>query len=252
MFTNFKLTIEYDGTDFHGWQRQSTERTVQAEIEKAIATITGQKTPLIGSGRTDAGVHALAQTANFRSGTRLGPDALGRALNSMMPPDIVIKACIQVPPEFHARFDVVSKSYHYRILNRPLPPAVGRQYAWNVRRPLDIAAMRTALTHIRGTHDFKAFEASGSPRAHTVRHILQAELAAAPDGHLTVILTGNGFLRFMVRNIVGTLVDVGLGKTNTDGFKAILQSRDRTRAGVTAPPRGLFLMMVEYSSPDKS
>ncbi len=243
---NVKLLIEYDGTLFHGWQRQKSDRTIQEEIEKALGTMIGEKVTLNGSGRTDAGVHALGQTANFRHDTRLTPDIFHKGLNSLLPDDIVIKSCEQAAPDFHARFDAKSKKYRYRILNRDLPMAVGRHYAWFIRRELSLDAMRSTLPHIIGSHDFKAFEGTGSPRAHTTRIVMNASLNERESGFLEFEIEANGFLRFMVRNIVGTLVDVGLGKLTPDDFTRIRRSKDRNQASATAPAHGLFLMEVVY------
>jgi tRNA pseudouridine38-40 synthase len=246
MLKNFKITIEYDGTDYHGWQRQADDRTIQGEIEKALMTMTGNKVILTGSGRTDAGVHAFGQAANFHCRTALDPDVFQKALNSLLPKDIVITGCTQVSVKFHARYDVKSKSYHYRILNRDLPAAIFRQYAWYIRKRLNLDAMASSLRYIIGTHDFKAFEGTGSPRANTIRSVMHADLEKMDDGYLIFKIQGNGFLRFMVRNIVGTLVDVGLGKITPNDFNNILLSKDRNLAGVTAPAHGLFLMQVTY------
>ena len=248
---NFKLIIEYDGTDFHGWQRQKNDRTIQQEIEQALfsMTATAQRITLNGSGRTDAGVHAYGQVANFLCETGLTGTVFQKGLNSILPDDIVIKDCRLVDPDFHARYDARSKIYHYRIINRSLPPAIGRQYAWFIRRELNPAAMRSALSQIIGSHDFKSFEGSGSPRAHTVRNIMTAGLTEHPDGLLVFEIEADGFLRFMVRNIVGTLVCVGQGKMNAAEFGEILASRNRDLAGPTAPPQGLFLVEVRYPSP---
>jgi tRNA pseudouridine38-40 synthase len=246
MMKNFKITIEYDGTGYHGWQRQKTDRTIQEEIEKAVLTITGQQLSLTGSGRTDAGVHAYAQVANFKCETSLGPQDLFRGLNSLTADDIVIRSCEEVETSFHARYDVKCKSYVYKILNRPDPAAIGRQYAWHIRKKLNLEALRAASTYLIGSHDFKAFEGAGSPRAHTTRSVFKASLAEEPNGYLAFEIEADGFLRFMVRNIVGTLVKVGLGKISPADFKGILESKDRDQAGATAPAHGLFLKNVNY------
>ena len=243
---NFKITIEYDGSAYHGWQRQATDRTIQGDIETALMTMTGSRVALIGSGRTDAGVHALNQVANFQCDTLLAPKVFLKGLNSLLPEDIVITSCEEVTERFHARYDVKSKIYHYRILNRPLPVAIYRQYAWHIRKELDLDAMRSTLRLIVGRHDFKAFEGSGSPRADSVRHVMNADLVKKDDGYIVLEIEGDGFLKFMVRNIVGTLVDVGLGKITPDEFKRILESKDRNLAGITAPAHGLFLASVKY------
>ncbi len=244
--TNFKLIIEYDGTSYHGWQRQKNDRTVQEEIEKALMSMTGKKVVLSGSGRTDAGVHALGQVANFHCDTKLTPDVFQKGLNSLTDRDIVIRECTQADEKFHARYDAKSKIYNYRILNRLIPAAVSRQYFWFIRRKLNISAIRSAILHIIGTHDFKAFEGTGSPRSHTKRCVLNANLVEQDDGYLLFEIEANGFLKFMVRNIVGTLADVGYDKITPDDFKKIIVSKDRNQAGPTAPPHGLFLMNVKY------
>lgn len=243
---NFKLLIEYDGSCFSGWQRQKHDRTIQAEIEQALATMTKQKIVLNGSGRTDAGVHALGQTANFYCDTNLPAVVFHRGLNCLLPEDIVIKSCEVVPHEFHARFDARSKIYRYRILNRELPQAVGRQYAWFVRKELNLTAMQAAAVYLVGKHDFKAFEGSGSPRSSSLRRVIRTELFRQNDDMIVFEIEADGFLRFMVRNIVGTLVDVGLQKITPRDLKDILLSADRNRAGITAPPQGLFLVKVRY------
>jgi len=246
MAENFKLTIEYDGGAYHGRQRQKEDRTIQFEIEKAIKTVTGESVALIGSGRTDAGVHALAQVANFSCSTGLSSRDIHRALNSLTPVDIVIRKCEKVDENFHARYDAKSKIYIYRILNSKIPIAVGRQYSWLIKNELDVDSMRKALNHVRGSHDFKAFEGTGSPRPHTVRHVMKAEIDFHDKGILVFEIEADGFLRYMVRNITGSLVDVGLSKISPEEFERILLSKDRNLAGPTAPPQGLFLKLVNY------
>ena len=246
MLQNFKLTIEYDGTEYQGWQRQKNGRTIQEVIENAINIMTREKVSLTGSGRTDAGVHALGQTANFHCNTEIGPETFQKGLNSLVPDDIVIKECCLVDDKFHARYDAKSKTYRYNILNQRLNSAISRRYVWHIRKVLDPEAMRSAIRHIAGTHDFKAFEGSGSPGSNTIRTVINATLVEADQNNLSFQIEANGFLRYMVRNIVGTLVEVGLGKITSDDFKTILLSRDRNRAGATAPPHGLFLLSVKY------
>ena len=246
MTKNFKITIEYDGSCYHGWQRQKKNCSIQDEIEKALKKMTSSKVSLIGSGRTDAGVHAAGQVANFKCDTRLEPEAFFKGLNSLLPEDIIIKDCQLVGMAFHARYDVRSKIYHYKILNRAVPAAVGRQYSWFLRKALDRQKMRAAAAHIIGRHDFKAFEGAGSPRQNTIREVLSAELIEHEGGILIFQIEADGFLRYMVRNLVGTLVDVGLGKITPADFKDILDSRDRSQAGATAPALGLTLIKVNY------
>lgn len=243
----FKLIIEYDGTAYHGWQRQKALPTVQGTIEAVLKTMTGQCAAVIGSGRTDAGVHALHQVAHFAVDTTLTADVFRNGLNSLLPHDIVVKKCECVPDTFHARYDVKSKIYEYVILNRTLPVAIGRRYVWHVRTKLDLKSMREALACLKGTHDFSAFESTGSARSSSVRTVMNTQLAPKDgDDYLVFGIEADGFLRFMVRNIVGTLVDVGKRKISPEGFWEILRSKDRNRAGATAPPHGLFLKEVRY------
>jgi tRNA pseudouridine38-40 synthase len=246
MMKNFKITVEYDGTSYHGWQRQKNEHTIQQEIERALLTMTGKKILLTASGRTDAGVHALGQVANFHCDTALSPQSFQNGINSLTKDDIVIISCDIVDENFHARFDAKSKTYHYKILNRTLPAAINRQFTWFIKKKLDLDAMGLALSHIIGTHDFKAFEGTGSPRSHRTRCIFKADILQHGKGQIVIQIEADGFLRFMVRNIVGTVVEVGLKKITADDFKKILLSKDRSRAGATAPPQGLFLMQVKY------
>ena len=243
---NYKLTIEYDGTIYHGWQIQANDISIQETIEIALSTMTREKIRLSGSGRTDAGVHALGQVANFKTTSQIPADGFFAGLNSLLPDDIVITACEAVDDNFHARFSAKIKTYQYRIFNHQIPIAIGRQYAWHIRKKLDIAAMQQAVTHIIGTHDFKSFEGTGSPRDHTTRTVINADLAEMDDEYLIFEITANGFLKYMVRNLVGTLVNVGLLKTSQDEFKQILEAKNRDLAGATAPPQGLFLVNVSY------
>lgn len=242
----YKLTMEYDGTAYHGWQVQAGDITLQETLEKALSLMTKESIRLAGSGRTDAGVHALGQTASFKTASKIPADGFRSGLNSLLPDDIVILDCEEVTEDFHARFSATSKTYQYRIYNQPLPIAIGRQYAWHVRKPLDIEAMNEAVGNIIGTHDFKSFEGSGSPRAHTVRTVAHAVVEKTSEGFVLFEITANGFLRYMVRNLVGTLVDVGIKKISPDEFKKILEAENRDRAGATAPAHGLFLVNVRY------
>ncbi len=246
MLNNFRLTIEYDGTAYNGWQRQKAGRTIQGEIENAIRVMTRQKVTLTGAGRTDSGVHALGQVANFVCDTALEPGVFIKGLNSLLPCDIIIRDCVSEKKEFHSRYDAKSKIYNYRILNREIPSAIERYYTWFIRKKIDVDEMRKAASHLVGTHDFKAFEGTGSPRKSTIRSISRAEVLLKKDDLIIFEIEADGFLRFMVRNIVGTLVCVGLGKIKDTDFKGILESRDRGNAGITAPPHGLFLIEVKY------
>jgi tRNA pseudouridine38-40 synthase len=246
MLNNFKLTIEYDGTDYNGWQSQRNGRTIQDEIEKAIGIMTRQKITLIGAGRTDAGVHALGQIANFFCDTAIEPGEFIKGLNSILPTDIVIRDCATIHHGFHSRYDARGKRYNYRIVNREIPPAIGRQYIWFIRKKIDVDAMQEAASYLAGTHDFKAFEGTGSPRKSTIRKVLKADVLLKKADMIVFEIEADGFLRFMVRNIVGTLIDVGLAKITPGDFRNIMESRDRGNAGITAPPQGLFLIEVKY------
>lgn len=248
MDKNFKLTIEYDGTGFHGWQRQKNDRTIQGEIEAALATIIGRRVTLIGSGRTDAGVHALGQVANFHCETDLTTGVFLKGLNSLLPEDIVIRSCTEVDGSFHARFDAVGKTYRYRILNRQIRSAIDCRYAWFVRKKLQLEPMCAAVSQIVGTHDFKSFEGSGSPRSSTIRRVMRADLQEKKNDYIVFDIEAEGFLRFMVRNLVGTLVAVGQGHITPADFHRIQLAKNRDLAGATAPPHGLFLMRVTYET----
>lgn len=243
---NFKLTIEYDGTNYHGWQIQKIEPTIQQEIEKALEKMTRTKTKVIGAGRTDAGVHALGQAASFKCKTSISPDAFKKGLNSILPKDIVISQCIYVQEQFHARYDAENKIYLYKILNTDTPSPILRNYVWHIKKKLDIDSMQKAAMHLCGTHDFKAFEGAGSPKKDTFRYIEYAQFTKENSEIILFEIKGNGFLKFMVRNIVGTLAEAGIGKITADDFKDILFSKDRTNAGPTAPAQGLFLVDVNY------
>lgn len=243
---NYFIIIEYDGSGYHGWQRQKGVLTIQEVIETRLAVMTGENITVWASGRTDAGVHALGQAAHFLSQTNIPPDAMWRGLNSLLPNDIVIKHLRPTAREFHARFQAKSKIYEYRILNRFLPSALSRNYLWHIPRELNLESIEKGLKILEGEHDFKSFQASGSRVKNTVRTMFRAEVAKKPGNLLVFTLEANGFLRYMVRNIVGTLVDLGRGKITLERFEQILQSRDRTQAGMTALARGLYLMKVKY------
>ncbi len=242
---NIKLTITYDGSNYHGWQVQKDKKTIQGTIELQLKKITGEKIRLIGSGRTDAGVHALNQVANFKTDSDLIPLQIQKALNSLLPEDIYIKSAEYVPLEFHARYMAKSKTYEYRILNRQEPNIFQRKYHWHVIPKLDIERMRSALSLLKGTHDFSSFMSAGSSIKDPIRTIFKIELYKDND-LLKVIIEANGFLRYMVRNIIGTVVQVGYGKISLNEFKNIFAARDRRLAGKKAPAKGLFLVKVRY------
>ena len=243
---NIKIIIEYDGKNFAGWQNQPGKTSIQGEIEKAINEITGEDVDLIASGRTDAGVHALGQTANFHTESNLPVDRFTYALNSKLPKSIVVKNAEEVDDRFHSRYNCKGKTYRYIINNNEFPSALERYREFHVPYTLNLEDMEKALKKFEGEHDFKGFKSSGgSPKKTTVRTITKAEMKEN-DGRIIIELTGDGFLYNMVRIICGTVVDVGLGKINEAEIEDIINSGDRTRAGKTLPPHGLYLVKVFY------
>jgi tRNA pseudouridine38-40 synthase len=247
MKQNFKLIIEYDGTSFFGWQRQLKEITIQGELESALSLILNQKIKINGSGRTDAGVHALGQVANFHAETSMYPGILKKGINSLMKQPIVIHDCSLVDSKFHARYNAKSKEYNYFILNRPDPCALGASYVWHIKKPLDLGPMNHCCGLITGSHDFKSFENTGSPRSSTIREVFFARVEPHKEDQVVFKISATGFLKNMVRNLIGTLVDAGLKKITVKEFEAILLARNRALAGNTAPARGLLLKQVNYS-----
>lgn len=240
---NLRLTLEYEGTGYHGWQAQPGLVTIQQVIEDRLERILRESVTLIGAGRTDAGVHAREQVANFRCSSSLPLPNLHRGLNSLLPDDIAAVGMAEAPPEFNSRYWALSKLYVYRILNRPCPSPHRRLYSWRISRPLEVEAMREALSCVTGEHDFSAFRASGCTARSVVRTVYRAELIRSGDC-VEILLEANAFLRYMVRNIVGTLVQVGEGKRKPEEMAAVLSGRDRRLAGPTAPARGLTLEKV--------
>jgi len=247
MNQNFKIVIEYDGSDFFGWQRQLKEKTIQGEIEKGLSKILNQEIKIIGSGRTDAGVHAYGQVANFHANTIISPQKLKQGINSLIKQPIVIRECLIADDDFHARYNAVSKEYHYFILNRHDLCAIGRQYHWHIRHPLDIDMMNKCCKLTTGVINFKSFENSGSPRSTTIREVFFSNISRIDHNKFIYKICANGFLKYMVRNLIGNIVLVGLNKISLDEFMRILDAKDRTKAGPTAPPHGLFLKKVNYS-----
>lgn len=240
-----KLTVEYDGTNYHGWQIQNNVSTVQGEIEKAVYKITGEKTRVVGAGRTDKGVHALAQAAHFDTGSKIPADKFARALNTALPEDIAVISSEEVTPDFHSRFSSTGKTYEYRILNREIRSPIMAKRAWHIRGILDIKSMEQAASFFVGEHDFESFCASGHSVQTTVRTVFSSEWTN--DGDCLIYrISGNGFLYNMVRIITGTLIEVGLKKRTAESIPLLLNSRDRNLAGITAPPQGLYLVKVHY------
>ena len=246
MKRNFKLTLEYDGSQYHGWQRQQGVLTIQEVLESRLEIILGEPIRTRASGRTDAGVHARGQVVNLYSHTTLLAGEIQRGLNSLLPSDIVVLDAEEVAHAFHARFSAAGKTYEYRILNRTAPSALERHFAWHIRKPLDRAAMSACLESIVGLHDFSAFMAAGSVVTSAERRLYRATLEAPDAHHLLFHFEANGFLRHMVRNLVGTLVEVGKGKLSREDFLGVLKSKDRRQAGMTAPAHGLYLASVRY------
>ncbi len=243
---NIKLVVEYDGRGYHGWQRQAGSLSIQEVIESRLGVMFGQRVGVNASGRTDSGVHARGQVVNFRTRTRLGVDEIMKGLNSLLPHDIAVLEAREVDRSFHARFSALSKVYEYHILNRQAPSALLRNFSWHVRNTLSHEPMRECLEKIRGQIDFSAFMASGSEVSSTRRNMLRAELEHVGPDRLKFTYEADGFLRHMVRNLTGTIVEVGKGKRTTADFERILKSGDRRQAGITAPGYGLFLISVNY------
>ena len=239
------LTVEYDGTAYAGWQRQINGLAVQQVLEEALSCACGHPVSVTGSSRTDAGVHALMQMVHFDTDCTIPPDKYPFVLNNILPPDIRVQAGREVPAGFHARFLSSGKTYTYRILNRRHASALQRNICWHVPVPLDIDAMKQAIADLPGTHDFRAFEASGGTAKTTVRSLDRADLDVC-DGNITIIVSGNAFLYNMVRIIAGTLVEIGLGRLQPDAFRRAFESGSRLDLGMTAPPSGLELTEVRY------
>ncbi|MBI5043521.1 MAG: tRNA pseudouridine(38-40) synthase TruA [Nitrospirae bacterium] len=257
---NIKLIIEYDGTGYHGWQHQPRHINIQQTIKEKIETIAKEKINLIGASRTDAGVHAIAQVANFKTKSRMNEGEWQRALNSLLPSDIVIKKTEVVPPDFHARFSAKGKIYKYLILNQPVPSALYRNYAWHIPYPLKVNEMRKAAKSLIGRHDFSSFRASSCSAENPVRRIKRLVITKIPsypplvkggrgdyiDNFIQIVIEADAFLHHMVRNIIGTLIEVGTGKLLPSRIDSILKAKDRRLAGKTAPPHGLYLVKVIY------
>ncbi|MFZ1946540.1 MAG: tRNA pseudouridine(38-40) synthase TruA [bacterium] len=240
---NTRLLIEYDGSDFCGWQRQVKVRTVEGELLAALAPILSSEPEIIAAARTDSGVHALGQVANFTAVSPLEPERLAYALNSALPPDVRIIEADEAPLAFNARYDAVSRRYVYVVSLKPT--AVWRGYRWYVKWKLDVEAMNQAIAAVLGEHDFSAFTCKEEQRSPWIA-ISEASAEEIEPGVVTVRLRGKRFLRKMVRNLVGTLVEIGRGRMPPSELCDILASRDRKRAGPCAPPHGLYLVKVEY------
>jgi len=265
-----KLTIEYDGTNYCGWQIQPTGQSVQGVLCKAVRKMTGEENHVVGASRTDAGVHALGQVAHFRTSTMIPPVGFMRGINSAIDCDIAVTAAEEAPSDFHAQKDAVSKLYRYLILNGDAPSALLANRCWHVRDKLDIDAMKEAAECLAGKHDFKSFQAAGSSARDAVREIDRMGIRGIPPlckGRLggvdlppltppykggeayplvSIDVEGSGFVYHMVRNIVGTLILIGKGKLQARDMEKILKAKERKKAGATAPAKGLYLISVDY------
>ena len=253
-----KLTVAYDGTRFVGWQRQASGESIQGWLERALELLEGAPVTVHGAGRTDAGVHALGQVASVSITATHDPMTVLRAVNAQLPPDIRVRAVEEADADFHARFSARRKTYRYLLRNTPVASPFERSFAWHVPEPLRVAEMAEAAAALRGTHDFAAFRSTGSDVTTTVRTIVRSEMVRAADGAplpdtasaaglLTYDVEGDGFLRHMVRAIIGTLVDVGRGARTVSSVVALLEpGAGRGQAGATAPAHGLYLVAVDY------
>jgi tRNA pseudouridine38-40 synthase len=243
---NIKLTISYDGTDFHGWQRQPDVRTVQTVLEDAIFQLTGARSATNASGRTDAGVHALGQVVNFLTPSQHSMETFVRALNAILPHDVRIQSAHEKPQAFHATLDAKSKVYRYEIDNGPVADVFRLRYRWHVPHELDVAAMADAGRFLLGRHDFRSFETEWPNRTSSVRTIYCLTVDRA-DSLVSIEVEADGFLYNMVRSIAGTLMFVGAGKRESSWVKGVLEGEDRSLAGPTAPANGLILVKVTYT-----
>jgi tRNA pseudouridine38-40 synthase len=245
---NIRLILEYEGGGYHGWQIQPEALTIQEVLEDRIRSITQHPSRAVAAGRTDAGVHALQQVVHFHTPSALPVQAIRQGLNALLPPDVRVLRADEVDWSFHARFSAVSKRYEYRIWTAPVLSVFAHRYTWGISRGLDVDAMVIASRSILGSHDFTSFHSAKSDRRSPVRDVTgcgwQREVPV-----LRFWIEANGFLRYMVRSIVGTLVEIGLGKRTPDSMGQILAARDRRAAGFTAPARGLFLVSVSYPAP---
>jgi len=243
---NLKMVLEYDGTAYCGWQRQSNGLSIQQVLEEKISVMTGEAVKVIGSGRTDAGVHALGQVAHFKTASTIPDIHFLKGINSLLPRDIAGVALQEVDASFHARYDARSKVYRYQIVHGSVRPVLLRQYAWFVPGPLSLDSMGEAARLFKGTHDFSSFCSIHSDAPDHIRTIADIRVETGSRGLINIEMEADGFLRHMVRGIVGTLVEIGRGKRRVSDMQAVLQAKDRRHGGMTAPPQGLFLKEVKY------
>lgn len=243
---NIKLHIQFDGTDFSGWQLQVTDRTVQGVLEAALAELTGHQVRVYSSSRTDAGVHAVEMVVNFKMDTGLPLVAFHYGMNGLLPSDLQVTGAFDAPDDFSARFSSIGKTYMYRIQVGDTRFPLESRRAWHVRGNLDVAAMKRAAAVMVGRHDFSAFRSAQCDATNPVRTVDMLTVDTTPDGIISITIRARAYLRNMVRIIAGTLVEVGRGKKDVDWVLELLESGDRTKGGMTAPPQGLFLMKVHY------
>jgi len=241
----FRMVVEYDGTEYCGWQVQPDQPSVQGALEQALATILGETVRIEAAGRTDAGVHAHGQVVAFSTGRERDLFALQRGLNALCAPGITVRVIAPADDSFDPRRDARRRTYQYAIDNRPWPSPFRRRYAWHVPKPLDVDSMRAAAALLVGEHDFRSFQAADCDADSPVRQVFRSEIADR-DRELVYTIAATAFLRHMVRNVVGTLVEVGRGERTVKQFGDLLAARDRRLAGATAPPHGLSLVRVEY------
>jgi tRNA pseudouridine38-40 synthase len=247
---NIRIVVEYDGTNLYGWQLQKDKPTVQGELQRALEEIEGRKVLVIGSGRTDAGVHAEGQVANFHTSSPIPSRKWPEALNAHLPPDIAVVGAMEVPLAFHAQYGATSKTYRYRVLNRTVRGALDRDRCHLVKAPLDVAKMAEAAKLLVGTHDFRSFGSEMSKKEKTVRTICSFEVRSAAP-YVEFVVTGDGFLYNQVRSMVGTLLRVGMGAEPVEWMRTVLEAKDRTKAGANVPAKGLTLVEVRYDGKPK-
>jgi len=243
---NIKLTIEYDGREYSGWQRQKNAVSVQETIEYALEKITLEKTILFGSGRTDSGVHALGQVANFKTTCQLTPIKFQKALNLNLPTDIVIISAEEVSLDFHAQYSANGKIYVYKILNRSCRTAIDRNRVWHVDHNLDVGEMKKASKSLMGIHDFVNFSQGRLARSSTTRNVIKTNVSKMDNSIIQFSIEADGFLKRMVRMLTGTLVEVGKGKITSDDFKKLISTNEHSKHIFTAPPWGLYLYKINY------
>lgn len=243
----YKLVIAYDGTTYKGWQKQPGRKTIQGTLEGAIFNLFGSHVDVVGSGRTDAGVHALAQTAHIDLSLTIAPSSLRAALNSRMPGDIRVRQAEMVPETFHSRFSATKRVYAYLIRMAPEPSPFFTNYALQVSLKLDVDAMRQAAGMLMGTHDFSAFRATGGGHTLSTRRVFKSDLFYVSGHILCYLIVADAFLRKMVRGIVGTLLEIGSGKSDPYRMSQLLNTGDRSLIGKLAPPQGLYLAAVSYT-----